>query len=147
MRRTVTLQIDATAFSKAFPSMTGEAAKETLVMLVCGGHAVRSHSACLSAVGIYPAERPSDPDVAESRLNAAVARAADGFIDAVALIRPSDILGALADRPKPGAKARARQTLMALLGAVHDLRKGVFYARPLELAASGDEPTEVSPHA
>lgn len=135
MRRTVTIEIDSDRFSKAFRTMTGDQAREMLVMLACGGHAVSSHSACLSEIGVT-AVRQSDPCAEQACVDAKVARAAKDFLAAVGPVMPSVLFNGLADRPKPGSKQKARETFRSLLGAIYELRKGIEFAQPLRLVPS-----------
>lgn len=138
MCRQVTLEIDMARFSEAFRTMSGDEAKQVLVMLVCGGHASDSHSGCLRDVGVNPAETQGKGRSAET--NARIAASAEDFLERVGQARPSDILDGLADRPRPGSKARARREVTSLLGAIYGLRKDVAWSKPLKLVPSGGQP-------
>lgn len=139
MRRTVMLEIDTASFSRAFKGLSGDEAKEVLVMLVCGGHAVASHSTCLVDVGIKPAPPSESPSSQRADSDGKIARAAREFMTALGPFRHSDVLAALEDRPRPGCKARAREAMKLLLGAVYDLRKGIEYSEPFRLVGSTGE--------
>lgn len=136
MRRTVTIEIDQKAFSEAYRGMTGNEAKELLVMLAFGGHSVSAHSACLRDVGIRPAPEPSDPAALQARTDGRIARAAEEFLSEVSGMLPSEVLDGLADRPRPGCKKRAREAFTRLLKSIHGLRTAAETARPLALVPS-----------
>lgn len=139
MRRTVTLEIDTSKFDQAFRGMTGEAARDLLVMLVCGGHSVTSHSLCLTEAGIRTVSAPQDSGTADAHANANISRAAEEFLEDYGQVGAQDLLAALADKPKPGAKARGRAALSSMLSAVHALKKSVEYGRPLALACTAED--------
>lgn len=136
MCRQVVLDVDLKRFSEAFRTMSGDEAKQVLVMLACGGHSVSSHSGCLRDVGINPASGDRRPTSAE--VNAKIAASAEDFLECIGQTRPGDVMEGLADRPKPGSKARARQGFTALLGAIYKLRKEVVWAKPLDLLPSAE---------
>lgn len=52
---------------------------------------------------------------------------------------PSDVLNGLADRPKPGQKAKAREAYVTLLQQIHALRRVVEGSRPLRLTTGTEE--------
>ena len=61
-----------------------------------------------------------------------VLAAAETFLTAVSPW-PSRVLDGLADRPRPGAKATAREAYRESLTQIHDLREVVEGSRPLYL--------------
>jgi len=136
MCRQVTLDIDMARFSEAYRTMSGDEAKQVLVMLVCGGHATSSHSSGLRNVGINPAAPTAVVNPAE--VNERIAAAAEDFLEKLGEVRPSDVLDGLADKPKPGAKKRARQSFTALLGVIYGFRKDVVWSKPLNLVGSSE---------
>jgi len=139
MRRTVALEIDQEAFSAAFRTLSGQDAKDLLVMLAFGGHSVDAHSACLCDIGIRQAPPSADPAAFQREADANVARAAEAFLAEASAAKPSMVLDGLADRPRPGAKQKARDSFTRLLRSLHRLRTTVEFSKPLQLVGSGGE--------
>lgn len=71
----------------------------------------------------------------EAERNREVTAAAEAFLEALRGIN-RQISEGLADRPRPGAKAQARDAHRALLHEIHRLRMVVELTKPVRIVAS-----------
>jgi len=75
--------------------------------------------------------------VAEAEIGVSrAAAAAERFIESTGSFRPSAVMDALTDRPRPGSKSRAREAFVGLLGDIRDLRREVEHSRPMVIVGS-----------
>ncbi len=90
---------------------------------------------------VLDAAGPADEaaDRGESLRLRKVTEAAEAFVT-TALPHPSMILDGLADRPRPGTKASAREAVVDLLQRIHALRTTIQRTKPFRIVASGAEP-------